>query len=511
MGSFRYPAGSGSNQYFFDCNIPDEFAIDVNAYCGTSSKYTDPEHYVEFLHNAGGEGTIVVNYFYARYGVTPEGTREARVSQAAGYAADFVRKMNIELDGGIKYWEVGNECYGSRETGYNVNGSIVTGKEYGEDFRVFADSMKNVDPDIMVGAVLSHNDFDWDAQVISEVKNSADFFIIHHYFHNIESAYLSEKQLIELKNDIKEVELMVQEYTDKPAGYLPLALTEFNIQGEYTTTIANGLFTADALATIVRNHYSMSTIWVNEWNIDEYNVTHGIIAKNDPDQPDYTVRPVYTPYYYYGKCFGDHLISCNVSGSSQVHAHASAFHSGETGLSVLNYSGVEQKVTFDFDPALNYDTLYLYSVYATSQTPGNKKFFVNGFTGETAGGGPVDLDPVPAVAMVWSPQSILTLPPYSINFIVLKGDKNHLGIQDKKNDHRRLRIYPNPVSDWLFVEGSEAELNNLKLFNTAGQCVNSSIRIETTGTGKATIRLSALSPGIYFLKNRSDFKKIVVK
>ncbi|HRD79852.1 MAG TPA: hypothetical protein PLL53_03765, partial [Saprospiraceae bacterium] len=34
FGSFRFPAGSGSNQYFWDCEAPPSFAIPVNDFCG---------------------------------------------------------------------------------------------------------------------------------------------------------------------------------------------------------------------------------------------------------------------------------------------------------------------------------------------------------------------------------------------------------------------------------------------------------------------------------------------
>jgi hypothetical protein len=508
MGSFRYPAGSGSNQYFFDCNIPDTFAIDVDTYCGTSNKFTDPEHYVQFLSEAGGEGTVVVNYFYARYGITPEGTRKARVSQAAGYAASFVRKMNIELGAGIKYWEVGNECNGSWETGYDVNGSIVTGKEYGEDLRVFADSMKNVDPDIKIGAVMSPGDFDWNAQVIQEVKDDVDFLIIHHYFKDVESAELSQKQLISLENDMIEMELLVSEYTDKPGGYFPMALTEFNIQGEHTTTIINGLFTADALVAIVKNHYSLSTIWVNEWRIDEYNVTHGILSLEDPDQPDYTARPVYTPYYYYGKCFGDRLVGSTVFGSNDIHANASLFSSGEIGLSVINYSGIDQKITFDLGTPGADDTLYLYSVYADNQIPGNKKFYVNGYTGDTPGGGPVDLDEVPAVAMKWTDTSVLTVPKYSVNFIVIKRNGGFVGIMEEKDTWHHLKIYPNPASAEVIIEAGKDQ-GKIKVYNINGMEITGKVSVKRKAFEKTSIDISKLPAGIYVVKSEHSIGRFI--
>jgi hypothetical protein len=499
FGAFRFPAGSGSNQYFFDCNIPDSFAIDFDAYCGTSNQFTDPEHYVQLLQEAGGEGTVVVNYFYARYGITPEGTREARVKQAAGYAASFVRKMNIELNAGIKYWEIGNECNGSWETGYDVNGSIVTGKEYGEDLRVFADSMRAVDPTIKIGAVLAGKDFSWNSQVIKEVENSADFFIIHHYFSDVESALLSKRQLKEIENDVKKVELLVSEFTDKPAGYFPVTLTEFNIEGEHTTTIVNGLFTAEALINAALNHFSLSTIWVNEWNISEDNITHGIITKNDPDQMNYTARPVYTPFYYYNACFGDHLIKTETTGTQNVRSYGSLFNSGELGLSLINYDNQSKTIRLNF-PHTSGDTVYLYSVYADNQIPGNKKFYINGLTSDTPGGGPVNLDEVPAIAMTWTDNSVLVIPKHSINFIVIKGAEGFLDVKEKEAS-KSLKIFPVPAKESLTVQSSSpVSLKNLSLYDITGKNITRLVKVNSADNFNLRINISGLSEGIYLIR-----------
>jgi len=102
-GVYRFPAGSGSNTYFWGNDIPDTFKIKVSPIKGASSNYLTPEDFVNFIKTTGSNGTVVVNYFYARYGVVKEDTsRSARVKQAAEYAAGFVRKLNVEYNGNIK-------------------------------------------------------------------------------------------------------------------------------------------------------------------------------------------------------------------------------------------------------------------------------------------------------------------------------------------------------------------------------------------------------------------------
>ena len=181
MGSLRFPAGSGSNKYFFDETIPTEFQIELTGINGVNQNYMTPAIFANFIASANSEATVVVNYFYARYGQTTEGTREARVQQAADYAAGFVRRMNVELGANIKNWEIGNECYGKWEEGWDVNGSIVTGQEYGEDFCVFAEAMKAVDATIKVGVVVTREDDEWNSGVLPEVEDHADFLVVHNF------------------------------------------------------------------------------------------------------------------------------------------------------------------------------------------------------------------------------------------------------------------------------------------------------------------------------------------
>jgi hypothetical protein len=422
MGAFRFPAGSGSNIYFWDCNIPPSFLISFNPICGTKGKFLDPDHFLTFRNNADGEPTVVVNYFYARYGITPEGTREARVQQAADYAASWVQYYNIDNQAKIKYWEIGNECYGAWEVGYNVNGSIVTGKEYGEDLSVFATAMKAVDSTIRIGAVLSHNDFEWNEQVIREVENFADFLIVHHYF-GVSNGSSANNATKEIEWDMQELQAVAFHNSSKPRGYFPISFTEFNIQGDPTTNMVNGLFIADALGTMVKNRFDLTTVWVNEWNING-NETHGILAKNDPDQANYTARPSFTPYYFYGKMFGDFMIDDTLTGNSLVKIYSSVFSSGELGVVLLNYSDTAAGVKINFGDTTQVDSVYWYSVYADNINAGNKKFYVNNSTSTTIGGGPSDLDSVPAFIAKMSDTSVLTIPKYSVNYIVLKRKYN---------------------------------------------------------------------------------------
>lgn len=113
----RYPGGNGSNQFFWDGNIPtailDDSQITINDLIDGSGWRISPDNFKQILDSTGGTGIIAVNASYSRYGIS-----ENPIQTAASYAADFVRHMNFTLGANIKYWEVGNENYGSWQAGY---------------------------------------------------------------------------------------------------------------------------------------------------------------------------------------------------------------------------------------------------------------------------------------------------------------------------------------------------------------------------------------------------------
>jgi autotransporter-associated beta strand protein len=108
---------------------------------------------------------------------------------------------------GIKYWEVGNECFGTGYygggTGYALNYNVpydgtnragnpaLSPARYGQDVNAYVAAIKAVDPTVKVGAVLStppddyswdvYNGQHWNAQVLAQCANNIDFGIVHWY------------------------------------------------------------------------------------------------------------------------------------------------------------------------------------------------------------------------------------------------------------------------------------------------------------------------------------------
>ena len=85
---------------------------------------------------------------------------------------------------------------------------------------------------------------------------------------------------------------------------------------------------------------------------------------------------------------------------------------------------------------------------------------------------------------------------------VIASSENGLQQSDKTN---LFRIYPNPAKDVLHVE-----TNSNATFSLIDQ--SGKILVTTNITGKGSINISGITPGLYYLKNNStgNVQKIII-
>jgi hypothetical protein len=501
---FRYPGGNGSNQFFWDGNIPssilNDAAITVNDLIDGSGWRISPDDFTNVLAQTNSNGIIAVNASYARYGTDPNS-----IEVAAGYAADFVRHMNNDLNANIKYWEVGNENYGSWQAGYEVNGNQIDGTDYGSIFNVFVDSMKAADPTIKIGAVIfpqDNNYNNWTRKVLQEVENSADFLIIHDYFkrkNNPNNVTYSEMMIAvsEVEEDVGNVNNMVTSYTSKPYGYFPIAMTEFNSKtGEREIAMANGIFIARVLAEQIKNQMGMSLIWSFQNGLDNYGGDHGITARNSTVVPKNTPRPVYHIYRYMNQFFGDKM-TWSYSNDTSINSYVTKFSNGDLGMLLINHTGNAEIVEFDFGTASLKDNFYWYEVNALDET--DKKVFINGQTSSLAEGGPESYTQVPAHTREVGGNTKFEIKPFSVTFIANADNSSSVGINSKPDVFIQFN---NPFQDQLSFLG-ELVPERVTILDVNGTPVLTS--------ALKTIDTSQLFPGVYFLVVETEGTQVVYK
>jgi alpha-N-arabinofuranosidase len=134
------------------------------------------DEFIEFCRNINAEPSITVNV--EGNGATVE-EAAAWVEYCNGPATSTYGSMRARNGHpqpyGVKYWEVGNEIWGSWVRGHS------DAKTYGQNFNRYSAAMRAVDPSIQLIAV-GDNDMKWNRTVLGLAGRGIDFLAIHHYY-----------------------------------------------------------------------------------------------------------------------------------------------------------------------------------------------------------------------------------------------------------------------------------------------------------------------------------------
>jgi hypothetical protein len=260
--TLRWPGGSTSDEYHWA---------------------SDPIHYGNFRNivtNLHANAIITVNY--------GSGTSKE--------AAEWVRSANVAHGCGFKYWEIGNECYGSWETD-----KIVPAHDpytYAIRAASYIKVMKGVDPGIKIGVVavpgednfanytwhparnprtgLVHNG--WTPVMLAKLKNLGvlpDFLVHHFYPENTPAGFPqlandSDALLLQAarnwSSDATDLRQQVVDYLGATASSnIELLCTENNsdsgAQGRQSTSIVNALYLADSVSQLMKTEFNSFVWW----------------------------------------------------------------------------------------------------------------------------------------------------------------------------------------------------------------------------------------------------------
>ncbi len=392
----RYPGGSTSDLYNWQTNTVQ------GGYADPNDNFTN---FMKLVQQAHGQAIITVN------GGT--GT--------AAEAAAWVKDANVTNHYGVKYWEIGNELYGSWEAG-NFAGNP---DGYAKLASTYIQQMKAVDPSIKIGVDLiapGTGDSSWNSSVLAEMKalgTMPDFAIVHWYAQNPGGE--SDAGLLSSTNQISTMMSTLNQQLS-PYGNMPIFVTETNSvssnPGKQSTSLVNALFLDDDMANWLQAGVANVDWWdlyngivtgqqganvssslYGSRNYGDYGLlSNGSSANGISEPPVNTPFPDYYGYQMLGGVIrpGATLVASG-SNTPMIASHASVMQNGDVSVMLINK-----------DPKNAYQVnLNLQGI--TPRGPVTAMVYGEGSQGV-------------ATVPVQNPNSI-TVAPYSITDIIMQGGR----------------------------------------------------------------------------------------
>ncbi|HTB26075.1 MAG TPA: hypothetical protein VK711_11935 [Puia sp.] len=451
----RGPAGSVSDVYFWNAtttpaDVPASL-LDANG-AATSTTYwygqntqswtLALDNYYALLQQTKSVGLQTVNFGYSRYG-----TSANPVAAAAHLAADWVRYDN----GRTKFWEIGNENYGNWESGYLIDTTlstykqprIITGTDYGQNFLVYADSMRNaaqsIGVDIKIGALLlggpvngSNQVGNWNSTALTAIGNNADFFIIHDYYPD--ESYATNAPGSQILSDAISVPATDMNYLNSNipgsgVSLKPVAMTEFNISSQGSQqqiSFVNAMAGVLTDGELMKNHFGQGSRWdlANGWsNGNDQGMLYNSANTGDPNpsETNWNPRASFYTLYYFQRFMGDRLVN-STSTNTSLSVYSSTFAASNNIASVIVNTGTVDKVV---DVNINHfpmgTNVYFYTLKGgTDNGEFSAKVSVNGVAASQAIGGPLNYASIPASSTTRNGNNIaLYCPARSIVYMVV--------------------------------------------------------------------------------------------
>lgn len=133
------------------------------------------------------------------------------------------------------------------------------------------------------------------------------------------------------------------------------------------------------LGELIKNAFGQVNRWdfVNGWNNGD---NHALFADGDSGVPaPYTPRAPYFYMYYFQKYFGDKMVQSAISGSTDVISYASDFHSGQSGIVLVNKGTTEKVVNIALNNFRKGNRYYYYVLTGgTDNGDFSRKVYANG-------------------------------------------------------------------------------------------------------------------------------------
>ena len=347
----RFPGGSLSDEYHWQTNTT------LNNTWQWATSFDD---FASIATAVNSQSIITVNY----------GTG------TADEAAAWVRYSNITKNYGFKYWEIGNENYGTWETDrHAVAHDPYT---YALEAKDYLTKMKAVDPTIQIGVVVTtgeesyvnnrshpvtnprtgvvHNG--WTPVLLSTLKslNATPEFVIYHRYEqnpgNENDAGLLQSAAT-WKNDAADLRRQLSDYLGSDGDRVQIICTENNSvsfdPGKQSTSLVNGLFLADSIGNLLQTEFKMFVWWDmrNGYLLDKNNSPalygwrlYGDYGITSVDQEPYPTYYVFKLLSHFADASGS-VVEAR-SQSPLLAAYAAKRADGRLSLMLINKSPTEE-------------------------------------------------------------------------------------------------------------------------------------------------------------------------
>ena len=263
LTTLRFPGGSASDEYNWASNTSDD------------NTWTWATSFDDFAHVATNIGAQVI--ITANYGTgTP------------AEAAAWVKYSNVTNHYGFKYWEIGNEVYGTWETDTNTYPNDPY--TYATRAAAYIQQMKAADPTIKIGVVVTTGEDDnsngydsyratnmvthgvhygWTPVVMATLKNlgvTPDFAIFHWYPQYIND---SDPSLLQGTGswtpNAANLRMMITDYFGSGGTNIELLCTENNSDsgpnGKQSVSLVNAIYYADSLGQLMQTEFNAFVWW----------------------------------------------------------------------------------------------------------------------------------------------------------------------------------------------------------------------------------------------------------
>ncbi|HVU08557.1 MAG TPA: YDG domain-containing protein [Verrucomicrobiae bacterium] len=258
--TLRFPGGSIADTYHWAQN--------------NVSRNNTYANFAKVATNMGATVILTVNYG----------------SGTAAEAAAWVADANVTNHYGFKYWEVGNEEYGTYETDNHARPHDPY--TYATNFAAYIQQMKAIDPTIKVGVVLDLNPtadsngytdhpatnlvtgqifYGWTPVVLSTLRQlgvTPDFGIHHWYPENSPTPENDQTLLAGTGSIVANASTLrgeITQYFGSGGTNIELLVTENNsysgTQGKQSVSLVNGLYYADNLGQLMKTEFNALVWW----------------------------------------------------------------------------------------------------------------------------------------------------------------------------------------------------------------------------------------------------------